>query len=54
MKENGNKVLKKDKASGKGSLVIHTLGNGLKVKLMVLAFINGKMEIGMKVNGNFV
>jgi len=54
MKENGNKVLKKDKAFGKVFLGIHTLGNGLKVKLMALAFINGKMEIGMKVNGNFV
>ena len=54
MKENGNKVLKKDKAFGKVSLVIHTLGNGLKVKLMVMGSINGKTEIDMKENGNFV
>ena len=34
--------------------MIHTLENGLKAKLMDMAFTNGKMEIDMKESGSFV
>jgi hypothetical protein len=34
--------------------VIHTLENGLRAKLMAMAFTNGKMEIDMKESGSFV
>lgn len=30
------------------------LANGFRIKLMDMASTNGPMEIGMKVNGNFV
>ena len=39
------------KVSGKAYSVTLTLGNGNKVKLMAMVFINGKTETDSRVNG---
>lgn len=52
MMENGNKDSSMVMESGKVCMEILTLENGEDQKLRVMEFTIGKMEIGMKVNGN--
>ena len=50
--ENGKKVSKMDMECGEVYLVIVTWDSGLRVKLMVMVFINGKTVIDMKDHGS--
>jgi hypothetical protein len=50
-KENGPTDLKRVKESGEEFLEILISDPGSNLKLMVLGFINGKMETDTKVNG---
>jgi hypothetical protein len=51
MMVNGRRVSKMDTECGEVYLVIVIWVNGLKVKLMDMEFISGKMVIGLKVPG---
>lgn len=50
-KENGNSALNMDTAFGRVSVVIHTLANGLILKLKDMACTLGRMAINTKVSG---
>jgi len=52
--ENGEMESRKVMECGEAFLVIHILVNGRIVKLMDMEYINGKMEIDMKVLGSIV
>jgi len=51
---NGSRVSRKDMECGKASMVTAIWANGANLKLTVMEFISGKMEIGMKETGNTV
>lgn len=53
-KASGRMDLKKGKGFGRVFSEIRTSVSGLKVKLMVTEFINGKMETDTKESGSFV
>ena len=54
MMENGIRDWKKDMVFGKEVIMIAILVNGLVLKLMVMVYILGQMEIGMKDSGECV
>jgi hypothetical protein len=54
MTENGAKELKMDMECGKVYLVTVIWGNGSILKLTVMGYINGKMEIDLKAAGTNV
>lgn len=54
MMVNGSMESKKVTEFGRELKENHTLGSGRIVKLMAMEFTSGKMEIGMKVNGELV
>jgi hypothetical protein len=51
---NGQEELRTDMACGGVSLEIATWDSGMKVKLMVMEYISGKMETDMKDHGQTV